>query len=374
MKCKYCKAYDLPDHSRFCPWCGKKLQADAAEVKVPPPRQLPSGTWFNRVTVDGERISVSAATQEEYYVRARAAKAGLIDVKKALPKMTVGDAIDRFVESNSKILSPSTIKAYKSYRKHRFQGLMGRDISSRINWQAAVNEECIDCSAKTVANAWRLITVSLRAQGREVPVVALPKLRKAERPWLDYEQIQRFLKAVSGQDCELPALLALHGLRRSELLALTSDKVDLDKELITVSGASVYNDKGEFVRKETNKNASSQRTVHIVIPRLLALLEGADGLLVTTKPNTTYVQVNRVCEAAGLPKVGVHGLRHSFASLAYHLGWSEATTMREGGWSNSKTVHEIYTHLAAQDANEDIKRMKDFYKNVNENGNKSGTA
>ena len=371
MKCKYCKATDLPDHSRFCPWCGKKLQADAAEIKVPPPRQLPSGTYFNRITVDGERISVSADTEEEYYAKARAAKLGLIEVKKRLPKMTVGAAIDKFIENNSKVLSPSTIKAYKSYRKHRFQALMGADIGARINWQKAVNDEYDGITAKTVANAWRLVTVSLRAQGREIPSVALPKLRKADRPWLDYEQIQRFLKAVQGQDCELPALLALHGLRRSELLALTSDNVNLKKDLITVSGASVYNDKGEFIRKETNKNATSQRTVHIVIPRLHELLDGADGLLVTTKPNTTYVQVNRICEAVGLPKVGVHGLRHSFASLAYHLGWSEATTMREGGWSNSKTVHEIYTHLASQDANEDIQRMKDFYKKSSENGNEN---
>ena len=32
MKCKYCKATDLPDHSRFCPWCGKKLADDAVEL------------------------------------------------------------------------------------------------------------------------------------------------------------------------------------------------------------------------------------------------------------------------------------------------------------------------------------------------------
>ena len=43
--------------------------------------------------------------------------------------------------------------------------------------------------------------------------------------------------------------------------------------------------------------------------------------------------------------------------------------MREGGWSNSKTVHEIYTHLAQQDANADIERMKDFFKNGNEKSN-----
>lgn len=358
--CKHCKR-ELPTNAIFCPWCGKKQLEDKTEIKVPAPQRLPSGTWFSRLTVNGERVSVSAETEAEYYAKARAIKAGLVKTKKSLPKMTVGTAIDKYIESNSKILSPSTIKAYKSYRKHRFQNLMVYDINATINWQKAVNDEFDGLTAKTVSNAWRLITASLRAQGREVPAVTLPKISKVERPWLDYEQIQAFLEAVEGQDCELPSLLALHGLRRSELLALTADKVDLEKELITVSGAAVYNDQGKFVRKETNKNATSQRTVHIVIPRLVTLLEGADGLLVTTKPNTTYVQVNRVCEAAGLPKVGVHGLRHSFASLAYHLGWSEATTMREGGWSNPKTVHEIYTHLASQDANEDILRMKNFY-------------
>ena len=39
--------------------------------------------------------------------------------------------------------------------------------------------------------------------------------------------------------------------------------------------------------------------------------------------------------------------------------------MREGGWSNPDTVHRIYTHLASQDANADIKRMQDFYGSKN---------
>ena len=78
-------------------------------------------------------------------------------------------------------------------------------------------------------------------------------------------------------------------------------------------------------------------------------------------PNSLREQINSICEKNNLPLVGVHGLRHSFASLAYHLGWSEMTVMQEGGWSNTQTVHNIYTHLAAQDKNEDIDRMKEFY-------------
>lgn len=374
MKCKYCKATDLPDHARFCPWCGKKQQNDAAEISVPAPKQLPSGTWFGRLTVKGERVSVSAETEAEYYVKARAVKAGLVEIKKNAPRMTVGAAIDKFIKDNSKILSPSTIKAYKSYRKHRFQDIMDRDINGPFNWQKIVNNEFDGISPKTLANAWRLITASFKAQGLQISPVSLPKQQKVERPWLDYEQIQTFLAAIYSLDCELPALLALHGLRRSELLALTADKVDLEKDTITISGASVYNDKGEFVAKPENKTAASRRVVHIVIPRLHDLLKDREGLLVTTKPNTSYVQINRVCEEANLPKVGVHGLRHSFASLAYHLGWSEATTMREGGWSNTKVVHEIYTHLASKDANEDIQRMKKFYESANEKSNKTANA
>ncbi len=125
----------------------------------------------------------------------------------------------------------------------------------------------------------------------------------------------------------------------------------------------VVNDEGELVEKATNKTKSSQRTVHIVIPRLETLMrEHTDsGLLITVHPHTIRKQINAICEKNGLPLVGVHGLRHSFASLAYHLGWSEMTVMQEGGWSNTQTVHNIYTHLAAQDKNDDIDRMKAFY-------------
>ena len=358
MKCKH---EGLPANATFCCWCGKKLIQDHAEVKVPAPTILPSGTYYNKIMVNGVRVSVSADTEEEYYTKARAAKLGLIDIKKTAPKLTLGAAIDSYIESNSKTLSPSTIKAYKSYRKFRFQSVIDKDVSSITNWQKVVNDEFDGISPKTLANAWRLVTASLKAKNVPVPEVTLPKTAKAQRPWLDFEQINTFLKAVEGKDCELAALLALHGLRRSEILALTSDKVDLKKEIITVSGAIVFDDNGNLVKKDTNKNKSSQRTVHIVIPRLKTLLEDKTGQLVTTHPNTIREQINAVCKKADLPVVGVHGLRHSFASLAYHLGWSEKTVMLEGGWSNTQTVSNIYTHLAAQDKNNDIDRMKEFY-------------
>ena len=101
-----------------------------------------------------------------------------------------------------------------------------------------------------------------------------------------------------------------------------------------------------------------------IVEQLLAergISKGTFYSAVGISATTLYGSINGLCEAVGLPLVGVHGLRHSFASLAYHLKWSEATTMYEGGWSDQTVVHRIYTHLANQDANKDVKKMQKFY-------------
>lgn len=356
MKCKHERA---PANSTFCPDCGARLIAQRDEVKVPPPKQR-GNKWSSQIMVGDDRVYISADSEEEYYAKARAVKQGLIKIKKTLPKVTLGKVIDKYIKDNDAVLSPSTVNAYKSYRRTRFKGYISADISS-VNYQRMVNEEARKVSPKTVHNAWRLVSAALKHSDLPVPDINLPQKRKTDRPWLDYTQIERFCEALQGKPYEAAALLALNGCRRSEILHLSADDVDTDKGVIYIRGSSVVGEGNKLIDKDTNKTASSARTVHIVIPRLLDLLKDSEGRLVTTNPTTLYSLINKLCKREGLPEVGVHGLRHSFASLAYHLKWSEATTMREGGWSDSSTVHKIYTHLAAQDADDDVERMKQFF-------------
>ena len=367
MKCKKCK-HEIADNSIFCNWCGHKQLTASDDVRVPVPRKK-GNKFVSQIMVGEERIFISANSEEEYYAKARAAKTEQIEIKKTSPKGSLGKVIDNYISSVDSVLSPSTIKSYKSYRNNRFQNYIKIDIS-KINFQRMVNEEAKEVKPKTLANAWRLVTASLRHAKFDIPQVNLPMIPHAERPWLDYQQIEIFLQAIRGEKCELAALLALNGLRRSELLHLTDADVDVDKGLIYVRGASVYNDKGQFVNKETNKNATSARIVHIVIPRLTELLRCKTGVLITTKPNTTYVQVNRICRDVGLPEIGVHGLRHSYVSLGRHLKMDALTIKREGGWADLDTVNKIYTHLAAQDADNDVKIMSEFYTTTNCNHTK----
>ena len=359
MKCKKCKR-EIADNSIYCNWCGHKQIADSNEIKVPKPSHK-GNKWFAQVTVDEERFYISGSSEEEYYAKARAAKAKLIEIKKAAPRITLGTAIDNYIKDNDAVLSPSTINAYKSYRRTRFKGYMSED-ATQINYQRMVNEEARTRAPKTVHNAWRLVTASLRHANIPIAPVNLPQKHKTERPWLDYQQISILLDKCKGKPYELGILLGLHGLRRSEILHLTANDIDTERGLIYVRGASVIGENNKLTDKNTNKTTSSSRTVNIVIPRLNDVVSGKKGRLITTNPTTMYGLINGLCEKNGLPKVGVHGLRHSYISLCFHLGWNMQTVMQQGGYSNPQVVNEVYRHLAALDANADIERMKDFYK------------
>lgn len=104
-----------------------------------------------------------------------------------------------------------------------------------------------------------------------------------------------------------------------------------------------------------------------MIPELyeaLTAVKSKHGKVVTCYISTVYDWVNDICAANGLPKLGVHGLRHSFASLAYHVRMSEQAAMQIGGWSDYATMRKIYTHLSAQDIGHAENAMRDFYDNL----------
>lgn len=369
MNCKHCNN-KIPDESIFCMYCGervvRKKKTKRPEIKVPEPRQLKSGAWNIELRKEGE--SVTEATPEACLARARAIRAGFLKSEKALPKQSLDSFLRSYIDSVSTILSPSTIRGYEGIYKHHFKEFKDEDLRA-IDWQDLVSKEAESSSAKTVRNSWGLITAAHDAAGLPTPKVKLPRVIRKERDFFDYGQILTFLDAVKGKSCELMSLLALHSLRASEILALQQNS--LAGDTIRIRGAMVRDKNNKYVFKEENKTDSSRRDVPVMIPRLTEIWPGEDEPLELMNVSAFNRALKKVCESAGLPVLTIHELRHSFASLAWHLKWDAMTTCAVGGWSDLSTVQNIYTHLAEQDKNDNIERMKAFYNGqiTNENTN-----
>lgn len=348
-------------------------------MKIPEPKKLKSGTWFIQLRLtasDGKRVSVpvSAATKKECIRAAELIKAEHRSGRKVVQRAddrTLGEVIDEYIALRRPVVSPSTIRGYCTIRRCRFAGCIDSAVSS-IDWQEAINLEASLCSAKTLKNAWGLVSSSLKRTGMNVPDVRLPQIARPEISWIPPEKIHDFLAAIEGESCEVGALLALHSLRRSELFALTWDSVDLQRGIIKVAGAVVPDEHHQFVHKQTNKTVSSRRNIKIMIPRLWALLREAytqGKPVMSGSLNTLTHRIARCCEAHGLPRVTTHGLRHSFASLGCALGIPEAEIASTGGWSDISTVHKIYEHYSEYQHLQAASKMEDFFKSASEKAN-----
>lgn len=372
MVCKDC-GRKIPDNSIYCNWCGVKQLRERKrrdEIKVPTPEELPSGNWTIYLRAEGQ--SITEPTRELCLARARAVRAGFLAERAAAKSsgLTLEQAIDRFVDVNKMALSPSTIRGYSYIMKGRFASKMQRPLSETEGWQRVIDAEASRLSPKTVHNAWALVREVLKDNDIPIPHVRLPQKRVRELPWLSYSEILTFVDAVKGSRCETAALFALHGLRQSEILALTWDSIDIDARRITVAGARVRGEDGKFVSKTSTKNVSSARTVRIMIPELvdaLDVLKRGGNPPVLSKSGSMTESINNICRKAGLPQVGTHGLRRSFASLAFHLGMSELEVMQLGGWADHNTLHRIYVRLAQEDRLNAENLMETWYKTRGEN-------
>lgn len=331
--------------------------------KRPVARQLPSGSWFCRVRVNGRDISITKDTQKEAEAEAMAIRYGIIEARdKESREKTLSEAIDDYiaVRKDSGSASPSTIYAYKNYKTSCFQSAMHYNVYSTTNeqWQAVIRREGKGMSPKYLSNVWGLISSAIFEETGKRPTVKLPAKEQNQRPYLDPDQIETFVEAIKGDPVEIPALMELSSLRRSEMLAVRWKDVDLKKKTIRIRGAVVKSEDG-YTYKKQNKTKSSTRTIPIIPPLLEALqnCDRGEEFVVTLSGRQIFRRINNVCQANGLPLVGNHGLRHSFASLAYHLQIPEKIAMEIGGWADDGTMRKIYTHLAQNDI---AKRAQDF--------------
>lgn len=317
------------------------------------PTQLPSGAWRAKVFVGRDElgkkkfVSITRNSKNECLRDAAAIAAHHHEITRDSSAMTLEEAIDDYLESRSNILSPSTIRAYKTIRKHYLQPEMSMRLSSitdRIA-QRAINREAKDKAPKTVSNIFGLMSVVVKHYTDRSLRVALPPKQKRRPNILTEDELRILIRAVDGHRGELPILLALFlGLRRGEIIGLTAEDYDPKAKTLFIHRVLVENDQSKFVEKNTAKTPASTRL--LTVPDYLAQrIEKAlddGGKINTYSPSRLSKVLDDICKDHGLPKMTLHDLRRQNASVMLSLGIADKYAMERGGWSSPSIMKNVY--------------------------------
>lgn len=331
--------------------------------KLPTPQKLPSGMWRCQVMVDGKRISVVDENPAVAQAKAVAIKNGLIEEKKTGPCMTVGQAIDRYIESKDAVLSPSTLRSYRSIRKNSLGVLESIQLNNLTQEavQRHINALSRKRTPKYVRNVHGLLSAALAAYRPDfVLYTTLPQKKKTEIKIPTIEEIQFIAEKSKGTAFELPFLLATWmGLRTSEIRGLTWDCIEGD--MLHVKQALVEGGNGPVLK--TTKSYSGDRRIRIPpeIKRLLDALPHDSEYIIPCGSNMLYRNFKKVCADLELPHYRFHDLRHVQASVMLALGVPDKYAMERMGHASTNMLKTVYQHTMKSKSEEVADTVDNFF-------------
>lgn len=259
-------------------------------------------------------------------------------------KNTFSFAAEVYIKNRENVLSPSTIRGYRSIIKNiddDFKNLPLDKVNSKL--QAYINRYAIDHTPKSVRNLSGFIVAVLNDNGAVVKAPRLPQKEKKQEYIPTEEDIRRLLQEFKGHRYEAFFILATMGLRRSEICALCPD--DLDGNILTINKALVQDENKQWVVK-TTKTTESTRT--IVIPDEVAEMLRTNGFY-EGNPENLYFNLKRAQKRLGIPSFSLHKLRHFFASYMHDLGYSDKQIQEFGGWKTDEVMKRVYQHAMSMD-------------------------
>lgn len=250
---------------------------------------------------------------------------------------------------------------------------MSRLSAKRIQRYYTDTQQAAGLSSNTMRRHHDLLSSALRSAVRQDMLLASPmdrveppRSRVKEAFFYDNEELKQPYQLIEGHILELAVKMAGSlGMRREEICGLKWESVDFQRRVVHIKEArTAYG--ATVVQKET-KNRSSMRTLFMpdelyeLLRREKARQEqerairggdyAASGHVVLDReglpysPNALSLAFTRFVRKNHLPRLTLHGLRHTFATIASAQGVPLFDIGKAMGHSTPATTGRIYTHL-----------------------------
>jgi len=156
----------------------------------------------------------------------------------------------------------------------------------------------------------------------------------------------RIIGAAKGTYLEAPVLLAVClGLRRSEILGLKWDCIDLKNKMIKIKKAKVLGEDNKMIEKNPKSYAGNRG---INIPNILAdalKKHPKDGeYLINITGCAMYKRFSSLLKKHDIPHIRFHDLRHINASVMLKLNVPNKYAAERMGHSTEDMLKSVYQH------------------------------
>ena len=324
-------------------------------------------TWYTRYRIDGKQYYISGKTQKEVLATL---KKKLNYQKKDKKHITLLDWYTQWLElfKLGKV-KQSTLTVYSGLIKHIPTNILNSDIKniSGLDIQKVINATQ---GERTKQKLFELLKdIFTKAEIHNICTNILKTLDKPKHTRQNGIALTNTDRQVFENYCyknkEYVFLITLYqGLRKGEVLGLTWDNIDFDKNLLTIN--KTYNLHGKF---DTTKNISSNRQIPLFekSKHIIKNLQNKQERIFLISQNSLQDKFIKILKALNLnPKYTIHSLRHTFITYCQDQQIPEHIIQNwVGHVIGSSVTKSVYTHIQEEtnSKNIDIINKSKFYSN-----------
>ena len=307
--------------------------------------QLPSGRYRYRKQIKGKRVDIyfDHAPSENEILLALADKLKDVAPVKS-DRLPFEVASKQYINLKRNVLSPATIREYGRMSGRLSDDFINLDVYAikQADVQAEINRLSLEHSPKTVKNYHAFIVSVIKAFNPDLRInTTLPQEIRKEPYIPTDEEVQRFLEYIrtERENYYVLVVLAMFGMRRSEILAIKPS--DLDGNTLNITKALVMDENRQWVEK-TTKTTRSTRSIEI--PQEIADEIRDKGYAFKGNPSGIKKVIDTACKRLNIQHFTLHKLRHYFASKLISENTDLITVMSLGGWNSMAMLERNYAH------------------------------